>query len=106
MSDVLEDMKAKADGCTATASGWIIEEVTSTQILGLEVKGRAFVACIGWQDRKRHMNFERTEQYQELLSLMKEEPVGLEMHHTTFQELGKDKKMNSVRERDGASNTV
>lgn len=79
-----------------------MEEVTNTQIWGPGVKGRAYVACIGWEDRELYMIFEQTEPWQELLSVMEEGPVGVEMHHTTFRESGKDKELGNVQERDSA----
>ena len=72
----------------------MVEEVENAEILGPGVKGRAFVTCIGWKSREHHTTFRTTKECQELLPLLKGEPVELEVHHTAFQETGKEKELS------------
>ena len=78
-------LKDKAEGCKATARGWVVEEVEDERV-GKGKKGRAFVGCIGWESVEAHMRFRETEGFKKIIPLLREGTLGLEVHHTKFQE--------------------
>lgn len=64
------------------AGGWVVEEE------GVEFKGekgkRAYVGLLGWESKEAHMAFRETEAFRDNIHLLREDPVGMEVHHTRF----------------------
>jgi len=71
----------KADGHTATVSGWVIEEL---ELPSRVERGKAFVAAFGWESMDAQGRFEKTKVFEEkmvgLRGLVKE----LETHCVAF----------------------
>jgi len=82
---LLDVIKEKAKGFKAASVGWVIEDVEHESI-GKGKKGKAFVAVIGWESVEAHMNFRETQDFKDKIHLLREGPVGMEVHHTVFNE--------------------
>lgn len=68
-------------GFKGAARGWVVEEV--------EYKGekrRAFVGLVGWESVEAHMAFRETEAFRENIPLLRQEALGMELHHTRFDQ--------------------
>ena len=68
-----------ADGFKGAAGGWVIEDVEYEG-----KKGKAYVAMIGWESVEAHMAFRETTAFKENIHLIREGPLGMELHHTEF----------------------
>ena len=68
-----------ADGFKGSAGGWVIEDV---EYKGK--KGKAYVSTIGWESVQAHMTFRETAAFKENIGLIREKPLGVEVHHTEF----------------------
>ena len=65
----------------AASGGWVIEDV---EYKGK--KGKAYVAVVGWESVEAHMSFRETRAFKDNIHLLREDPLGLEVHHTKFLE--------------------
>ncbi|KAL2058849.1 hypothetical protein ABVK25_000141 [Lepraria finkii] len=81
----LDIIKEKAEGGKAAAQGWIIEDVEHEN-LGAGKKGKAFVCMMGWESLDAHLKFRETSDFKDNIHLLREGPVGVEVHHTAFVE--------------------
>lgn len=79
--DVFKDV----EGFRAASSGWVMEDVPHEKI-GEGKKGKAFVAVTGWESVEAHQKARETDVFKDNVHLIREGPVALEMHHTTFNE--------------------
>ena len=68
-----------ADGFKGVAGGWVIEDV---EYKGK--KGKAYVATLGWESVEAHMAFRETSEFKDNIHLLREGPMGMELHHTEF----------------------
>lgn len=68
-----------AEGFKAASGGWVIEDV---EYKGK--KGKAYVAILGWESVKAHMNFRETQAFKENINIVRADPLGMEVHHTEF----------------------
>lgn len=73
------------EGFRAASSGWVMEDVAHEKI-GSEKKGKAFVALAGWDSVEAHQKARETDIFKNNAHVIREGPVALEMHHTTFNE--------------------
>lgn len=85
ISKLLDIIKEKAEGVKAAAQGWIIEDVEHENLESGK-KGKAFVCMIGWESLDAHLKFRETSDLKDNIHLLREGPVGVEMHHTAFVE--------------------
>ncbi len=79
--DVLEGL----GGFKAACGGWVIEDVEDEKV-GEEGKGKAYVGVVGWESVEAHMRARETDAYKENVHLLRDGPVAMEVHHTTFSE--------------------
>ncbi len=80
-------MERSAKACTATAGGWIIEDVPHGSFFGEGHKGKVFLACIGWDSVVAHMKFRETDDFKKTIRpLLKDGTVGLSAVHAEFFE--------------------
>ncbi len=70
-----------AEGFKASSAGWVIEDVEYK-----EKKGKAYVTLLGWESVEAHMKFRETQAFKDHAHLIREDPLGLEVHHTIFVE--------------------
>ena len=82
---LLNVVKEKAEGYKASAHGWIIEDVEHEKLESGK-KGKAFLALLGWESLEAHMKFRETNDFKNNIHLLREGPVGMEVHHTAFVE--------------------
>lgn len=68
-----------ADGYKGVAGGWVIEDV---EYKGK--KGKAYVVTLGWESVEAHMAFRETAAFKENIHLIRDGPLGMELHHTEF----------------------
>lgn len=64
--------------------GWSIEP-HQHENLGEGVDGKLFAAFIGWPDIEAHMEFRKTEEFKEIIGLLRGGTKGLKMWHVEFQ---------------------
>lgn len=79
-----ETAAKNAEGIRSMASGWSIDDVKHKS-LGEGVKGKAFVAGIGWTSVKAHMDYRETEAFKDSVKFLRDGPKGIEMHHVEFK---------------------
>lgn len=70
-----------AEGFKAAAGGWIIEDVEYNG-----EKRKAYAAVLGWESVEAHMKFRDTQIFKDNIHLLRDGPVGMEVHHTKFVE--------------------
>lgn len=78
-------LQEKAEGFKGASGGWVMEDVEHEKI-GEGKKGKAFVAVLGWESVDAHMRVRETDAFTENIHLLREGPVAMEVHHTTFNE--------------------
>ena len=72
--------------CKAAAGGWVMEDVEHGS-LGAGKKGKAFVACLGWDSKKAHMKARETPAFKNNIQLLRGPEVkALEVYHVAFTE--------------------
>ena len=49
-------------------------------------KGKAYVGVLGWESVEAHMSFRETQAFKDIIHLLRDDPLGLEVHHTKFVE--------------------
>ncbi|RMZ80855.1 hypothetical protein DV737_g2812, partial [Chaetothyriales sp. CBS 132003] len=54
-----------ADVYTATASGWVVEELPIPNSESLDEKGKAFIAFIGWTSVQAHLDFRNAQAFKD-----------------------------------------
>lgn len=64
--------------------GWSIEPHKHEK-LGEGVDGRGFVAFVGWPTIDAHMKFRETEEFKEIIPLLRTGPTALAVHHVAFK---------------------
>lgn len=77
-------VKAVADnseGFKAASGGWVLEDVEYEG-----KKGKAYVGLVGWESVEAHMSFRETQAFKDNIHLLREDPLGMEVHHTKFVE--------------------
>ena len=65
----------------AGAGGWVVEDV--------EFKGKkakAYVGLLGWESVEAHVSFRENQAFKDNIQLLRQDPLGLEVHHTKFIE--------------------
>lgn len=70
-----------AEGFKGAAGGWMVDEV--------EYKGekrKAFVGLVGWESVGAHMAFRETQAFRDNIPLLRQESLGMELHHTKFDQ--------------------
>lgn len=70
-----------AEGFKGAAGGWMVDEV--------EYKGekrKAFVGLVGWESVEAHMAFRETQAFRDNIPLLRQESLGMELHHTKFDQ--------------------
>lgn len=78
-------LEGKADGFTAFAGGWVIEEQEHEEVKG---KAKSWHSCIGWQSVDAHMAFRQTQDFKDNVHLMTPETKKAStMHHVAFREI-------------------
>ncbi|KAI9701936.1 MAG: hypothetical protein M1836_001280 [Candelina mexicana] len=75
----------KAVAFRGMSSGWVVEEVEHTSLKG--EKGKAFAAAIGWQSIEGHMEFRKTDEFEDTIKELREKSVGIDVHHVSFSEV-------------------
>jgi hypothetical protein len=82
LADFSERMAKKAEGSTARAGGWMVEEEeVEHKTLG---KCRAYVAAYGWASVEAHMKYRETKDFRQTIAGVRELVSGTEMHHVIF----------------------
>lgn len=85
MEEFFAVLNEKAEGFKSASAGWVIEDVEHEKFESGK-KGKAFVCALGWESVEAHMKFRETDAFKESISLLREGPVGIEVHHTEFTE--------------------
>lgn len=68
-------------GFRGASGGWMVDEV--------EYKGekrKAFVGLVGWENVGAHMAFRETQAFKDIIPLLRQESLGMELHHTKFDQ--------------------
>lgn len=68
-----------AEGFKGAAGGWVIEDVEYQ-----EKKGKAYLGVLGWESVEAHMKFRETQAFKDNIHLLREDPLGMDVHHTKF----------------------
>ncbi|KAI9781172.1 MAG: hypothetical protein M1839_006280 [Geoglossum umbratile] len=74
---------SKAEGHTAAASGWIVEELDNPAI----GKAKAFFLAYGWKSIDAHMKYRDTQDFKETIGGIREKIGAVTMYHVAFKEL-------------------
>lgn len=74
-------LSEKAEGFKAASGGWVVEDV---EYKGK--KGKAYVGVLGWESVEAHTKFRETQTFKDNIHLLREDPLGMEVHHTVFVE--------------------
>lgn len=69
------------EGFKAASVGWVVEDVEYEG-----KKGKAYVALVGWESVEAHMACRETQAFKDNAHLIREDTLGLEVHHTKFVE--------------------
>ena len=70
-----------AEGFKAASGGWVVEDV---EYQGKQ--GRAYAGLVGWESVEAHMSCQETQAFKDNVHLLKEDSLGVELHHTEFVE--------------------
>lgn len=70
-----------AEGFKGWAGGWVLEDVKYK-----EKKGKAYVGLVGWESVEAHMAFRETQAFKDNINVLREDPLGIDVHHTEFVE--------------------
>lgn len=81
VDQLIKAISENAEGFKAASGGWVIEDV---EYKGK--KGKAYVAVLGWESVDAHMKFRETQAFRDNIHLLREGPLGMEVHHTEFLE--------------------
>lgn len=81
VDQLIKAISENAEGFKAASGGWVIEDVEYEG-----KKGKAYFMVLGWESVEAHMNFRETQAFKDNIHLLKEGPLGMEVHHTEFME--------------------
>ena len=70
-----------AEGFKGAAGGGVVEDVEYEG-----EKGKAYVGLLGGESVEAHMKFRETQAFKDNIHLLREDPLGMEVHHTEFVE--------------------
>ena len=79
---LIKAISDNADGFKGASGGWVVEEV---EYEGEKGK-KAYVGLSGWESVEAHMAFRETQAFKDNIHLLREDPLGFEVHHTKFVE--------------------
>ena len=82
----LSILEAEAQACTGVSSGWQLEQVAKN-LFEEDRKGHAHVSVIGWESKEKHLEFRETSTFKDNIHLLRDGSKGLEVNHTTFEEI-------------------
>ena len=68
-------------GDQARTGGGVIEDVEYEG-----KKGKGYVGLLGWESVEAHMSFRETQKFKDNIHLLREDTLGMEVHHTKFVE--------------------
>ena len=66
--------------------GWSVEP-QEHESLGQGTQGKAFVVFVGWPSVQAHMEFRDTEEFANMIGLLRGGAVGMKMAHVGFREV-------------------
>lgn len=72
------------NGFLGIATAWSIEDVEH-EGFGEGKTGKSLLLAIGWESIDAHMAFRETDVFKDNIGLLRGEPKGVEVHHTTLQ---------------------
>ena len=81
IDQLVKAISENAEGFKGAAGGWVFEDVEYEG-----KKGKAYVWLLGWESVEAHMAFRETQAFRDNIHLLREDPLGSEMHHTKFVE--------------------
>ncbi|KAH0565130.1 hypothetical protein GP486_001481 [Trichoglossum hirsutum] len=76
-------LTAKAEGSTANAGGWVVEELDHAEV----GRVRAYLAAYGWTSVDAHMKYRETKDFLETIVWVREKIVKGEMYHVVFEDV-------------------
>lgn len=82
VKQMLKVIADNAEGFKGASGGWVIEEVDYKGDKGK----KAYVGLLGWESVEAHMSFRETQTFKDNAHLLREDPLGSELHHTKFVE--------------------
>lgn len=74
-----------AEGFKAASGGWVVEDVEYQGKQGKKGK-KAYVGLLGWESVEAHMACRETQAFKDNRHLLREDSLGVEVHHTKFVE--------------------
>lgn len=80
-NQLIKAIADNSEGFKAASGGWVMEDVEYEG-----KKGKAYVGVLGWESVEAHMSFRETQAFKDNIHLLREDSLGMDVHHTKFVE--------------------